>query len=104
MLLFIIVLVCIGCANGEVGVGAKDSPYGTYKTRIFGIEQTVKFKDKTLEVYNAAEGKRIFEYWILESRGRIQLKNVATGKSHTESYKYTPEHQCVEISDIVYCK
>jgi hypothetical protein len=78
---------------------------GTYTGIILGLEQTATFNGNTVTFYNDGDGKRIYEYFIsagLESGQVINLKNVATGKTRTETFKYNAQYDICTIEGINY--
>jgi len=81
---------------------ASDAPYGTYVATVWGIEQSMTFRRTTVEFYDVIEGKRVLEYSISEDGNSITLKNVATGETHTTSFRYIKEHGIVVYGEFQY--
>ena len=85
----------------------EDRPHGTYIATRLGWEFTITFKDNTVTTYNDMDGKRIYEYSFPKGLGEgavIQLKNVATGLTYTEPFKYMKEYDGVVFRDVDYYK
>lgn len=78
------------------------NPSGTYTCTTWGIEQSITFKGSTVEFYNVLDGKRVFKYSISPDGSSLTLRNVSTGKTHTQRYKYIKEHQIVTLGEYEY--
>jgi hypothetical protein len=81
---------------------ASNNPSGTYVATILGIEQSITFRGSTVEFYDVLGGKRIFEFSISQDGHSITLKNVATGQTTMDDYRYVKEYGIVVIGVIEY--
>jgi uncharacterized membrane protein (UPF0136 family) len=79
-----------------------NNPSGTYVATVLGIEQSITFKGSTIEFYDVLDGERIFEFSISEDGHSITLRNVVTGKTHTDNYSYIKEYDIVVIGILEY--
>ena len=79
-----------------------NNPSGTYVATVLGIEQSITFKGSTIEFYDVLGGERIFEFSISEDGHSITLRNVVTGKTHTDDYSYIKEYDIVVIGILEY--
>ena len=95
LILSMLLAVTVFAACEESSVSS--SPSGTYTCTILGIQQTAKFSGSTLELYNVMDGKRIYEYTIIDNGNTIKLTKVGTGETHTWSFSYVKDHDLVII-------
>jgi len=106
------ILVSLVVATLLLGACAKSSPApeGNYiATIIPEVYETASFCGNTVELCNPRDGKRIFEYEILEKGTKIQLTNVETGDTRTRNFKYVVTtsrsgevREVVIIGDLIY--
>ena len=83
---------------------AEKQPTGTYSATVLGLTQTATFKGNTLTLYNRVDGKRVYEYEIISNTNQIRLRNVATGRTFIDSFKYVAEYDTFVWDDITYNK
>lgn len=85
------ILISLVAAALLLGACAKPppAPEGNYiATIIPEVYETANFCGNTVELCNPRDGKRIFEYEIIEEGTKIKLTNVETGDTRTRSFKY----------------
>jgi len=86
------------------------TPQGNYiATIIPEVYETASFCGNTLELCNPRDGKRVFEYEIVEGGTKINLTNVETGETVTRPFKYIvkttkygEEREVVIIDQLIY--
>jgi len=95
-----------------LGACADKSPtlQGNYiATIIPEVYETASFYGNTLELCNPRDGKRIFEYEIVEDGTKIKLTDVETRVTRTRPFKhiltttkYGEEREVVIIDQLIY--
>ena len=86
------------------------TPQGNYTATIIPeVYETASFYGNSLELCNPRDGKRIFEYEIVEEGTKIKLTNVETGDTRIRPFKhiltttkYGDEREVVIIDQLIY--
>jgi hypothetical protein len=78
-------------------------PRGEYSNTILGQYYSINFiNDATLEAhFGNIIGTERYNYWILEDKGILQVKNLGTGEVENWQYSYNSEGDVVTINGVI---
>jgi hypothetical protein len=78
-------------------------PHGEYSNTILGQYCSINFiNDTTLEAhFGDIVGIERYNYWILNDKGILQVKNLGTGEVENWQYSYNSKDDIVTISGVI---
>jgi len=91
--------------NGAGNIIPEQCPSGKYTTQKMGAQASVTFRSSDiLEMEDAVNGRRIYEYKILGDGETIKITDVTSGNTTSHSFNYVKDYGIVVIDNVEYYK